>query len=76
MYFVIISRARYFYHTVLSLAASFITVLYNICYDSFLISQMFTIFLFMELSIGCLETFPLDIGGQMGKSTYAIWEGS
>jgi len=30
----------------------------------------------MELSIGCLETFPLDIGGQMGKSTYAIGEGS
>ena len=29
----------------------------------------------MELLIGCLNTFPLEMGGQMGKSTYAMGGG-
>ena len=38
----------------------------------FLSLEHFTIFFLMELLIGYLKILPLEMGSQMGKSTYAM----
>ena len=75
MYFVIFSYARYFYHTLQSLVMTFITVLQNICYDYFPVSQVFYCHFFIELLIGYFKNSHWKWRGQMGKSMYAMGEG-
>ena len=61
MYLVIFSYARHFYPILLSLATTFITVLQNICYDYFPVSQMFYSLFLYEIMNLTLKTFPLEM---------------
>ena len=63
MHFDTFSYAMYFCYTLLSLVMNFITVLENICYDYFPVSQVFLIFFCMKLLIGYLKTFSLELAG-------------
>ena len=61
-YFVIVSYTGDFYHTLLSLASTFITLLQNICYDYIPISQMFYSLFVHVIIYWIFKTFPLEMG--------------
>ena len=68
-----------FYHTWLSLASTFITVLQNICYDYFLVSQMFCSLFLHGIIFWKFRNIPIRNSGggvRIGMSTYAMGRGS
>ena len=55
---------------------TFIVVLKSTCYDYCPSLKSFTVFFAMDLLLGYVKAFPLEMGGgYMGKSTYALGGG-